>query len=125
MDYIFGVESVSHSVRAERGDLVEVHRGLELVLAGWRLHSAAAGREWDVLGTAVQTVAEDFHDRAPIVYSLTAGDDAAEAWRRTVQLVRVIADRMDELAGEEGGWDRSWWAATAAARLRAALPVPS
>lgn len=125
MDYISGVEAACRAVEAERGDLSEVHGGLELVLAGWRLHAAAASRDWDVLGTAVQTVAEDFHDRPPIAYAVTAGDDPAEAWRWTVQLIQVIADRMDEVAGESDETDQSWWAATAAARLRAALPVRS
>jgi hypothetical protein len=126
MDYISAVESAVRDVDTHRVDLSAVHRGLELVLAGWQLHVAATGPEWDLLGTAVQTVAEDFDDQAPIVYTVETVGDAVVDWRHTVRLVRAIAARLDRFAGavstDPAG---SWWAATAAARLRAAAPVSS
>ena len=54
-----------------------------------------------------------------------AGMSVRQGKRFEIELEgEVSADRMDEVASESDT-DRSWWAATAAARLRAALPARS
>jgi hypothetical protein len=126
MNYINAVKSVSRSLEGGRGELSDVHAGLELVLAGWRLQSASADRGWDVLGAVAQAVAEDFYDLPPIAYTFTDGGDPAEAWQWTVQLAQFSADRLDDVAdGLNVETDRAWFAATSAARLRASALVRS
>ena len=67
-----------------------------------------------------------FHDLPPVVYTVDAANDEADAWLQSVQLVAAIADRLDRMATDNSSdTARSWWLATAAARLRAALPVPA
>jgi hypothetical protein len=61
-----------------------------------------------------------------VVYTVDPAADGADAWLQTVRLVAAIADRLDRMATDNSSdtaW--SWWLATAAARLRAALPVPA
>jgi hypothetical protein len=130
MEYLAAIAEVIEEVSdPHRSDAVVVRDGLELVLCGWQLHTADGdhGRAWDVLGTAAQTVVAGFHDLPPVVYTVDpAASGEADAWLHTVQLVAAIADRLDRMATDNSSdTARSWWLATAAARLRAALPVPA
>jgi hypothetical protein len=127
MDYLAAVAEVMEEVGdPQRSDAVVARDGLDLVLCGWQLHSADGdrGRAWDVLGTAAQTVVDGFHDLPPVVYTVDPAAAEAEAWLPTVRLVAAVADLLDRMATDSASdmaW--AWWLATAAARLRAALPV--
>jgi hypothetical protein len=129
MEYLAAIAEVLEEISdPQRSDAVVARDGLELVLCVWQLHTADSdhGRAWDVLGTAAQEVAAGFHDLPPVVYTVDLAADGAEAWLQTVRLVAAIADRLDRMAMDNpSDTARSWWLATAAARLRAALPVPA
>jgi hypothetical protein len=127
MEYLAAIREVLEEISdLHRSDAVVVRDGLELVLCGWQLHTPDGGRAWDVLGTAAQSVVAGFHDLPPVVYTVDPAADGADAWLQTVRLVAAIADRLDRMATDNSSdTSRSWWLATAAARLRAALPVPA
>jgi hypothetical protein len=129
MGYLAAIAEVIEEVSdLHRSDAVVARDGLELVLCGWQLHTADGGhgRAWDVLGTAAQEVVGGFHDLPPVVYTVDPAADVADAWLQTVRLVAAIADRLDRMATDNSSdTARSWWLATAAARLRAASPVPA
>ena len=127
MEYLAAIAEVIEEISdPHRSDAVVARDGLELVLCGWQLHTPDGehGRAWDVLGTAAQSVVAGFHDLPPVVYTVDAANDEADAWLQSVQLVAAIADRLDRMATDNSSdTARSWWLATAAARLRAALPM--
>jgi hypothetical protein len=127
LEYVLAIDGVLDEVNdRSRPAALMARDGLELVLCGWRLCAADGdqARAWDVLGTAAQEVASGFHDLPPVSYTIAAVGDAGAAWVATMQLVTVIADRLDQMASDASADSaRCWWLAGAAARLRSARPV--
>lgn len=130
MSYLPAIsEALDRVGDGRQNDVSVILAGLDLVLSGWQIQAGvgdSGARAWAVLATAAQAAVEEFDDLPPVYYAVAPAADDAEAWRQTVRLAEAIAGRLDRMAANcSTDLPQAWRWATAAARLRAALAVPS